>query len=325
MRVTIGDVGKTGHDVSLHVPPPPEERGAVASKGSGIASMEIADYLRVIRRRIWVVVLIPVLAMASVTAITLSRPTEHSATATVAAPWLISNAPGDAYATANGASQFVADFIAAISVPPVVDAVSEATGAAQNAIQANVTVAPIGESTLIQVRYVSTRAHVTEAVARALAVETLRFLFRPSAVAASQLEETPPRPRRDAGESLRAVQELEVLLAQPQTVSVTPARVEPRAPQVIRGLQVALGGGLLLGLLVVILLELLPFRGQGRSAAPHRARVSPNMRASARGSSETAGLNNDAPSTRVITDPGARTEALRRPVGAADPENERDR
>lgn len=309
MSETSGDVGKTGHDASRA-----EDRGAAASEEGGISGMEIADYLRVIRRRFWVVLLIPLLAMALVSAITLSRPTEYSATATVAAPWLISNAPGDAYATANGARQFVADFMAAISVPPVVDAVSEATGAPQRAIRENSTVSPIGESTLIEVRYVSTRPHVTEPVAHALAVETLRFLFRPSAVAASELEEDAPTvPQADAGDPL---QELEILLAQPETVSVTPARIEPRAPEVIRGLQVGMGGGLLLSLLVVIVLELLPFG---------RARRSSRRRASAHVPSDTARSNDDAASTTGIGDPRSRGEAPRPPVGVADIQNESNR
>jgi hypothetical protein len=281
VNVRSGDVGTTGHDVA-----PSEEHGAPASKERGIAGMEIADYLRVIRRRFWLVALIPLLATASVNVITLNRPTEYSATATVAAPWLISNAPGDTYAAASGGRQYVADFMAAISVPPVVEAVSGATGVEQNDIREGVTATPIGESTLIEVRYVSTQARDTEPVARALAVETLRFLFRPSAVTAFEPEEdAPPNGSPpDAGDPL---QELEILLAQPETVSVTPARIESRGPQVIRGVQLGLGGGLLLGLLVVILLELLPF-GRGRRSS------------SRGGSAYTARSDDDAANTMSV-------------------------
>jgi hypothetical protein len=216
--------------------------------------MEIAEYLRVIRKRAWIVLLIPALAAALMTAIILSRPTEYSSTATVAAPWLISNAPGDSYAMANGPSQFVADFTAAISIPPVVDAVAQATGASPDSIRENVTAAPIDESTLIQVRFIGADQRQAEPVARAIALETLRFLFRPSGVAgASEPDEGSP------GQSLPPDERFELLLAQPETVSVSPTRIEPTGPDLIRGLQVAVGGGLLLGLLVVIALEMLPF------------------------------------------------------------------
>jgi capsular polysaccharide biosynthesis protein len=225
--------------------------------------MEIADYLRVIKKRAGVVLLIPVLAAILMTAIVLSRPSEYSSTATVAAPWLISNAPGDSYATANGPSQFVADFTAAISLPPVVEAVAQATGASPDSIRENVTATPIGESTLIQVRFVGADRRQAEPVARAIAVETLRFLFRPSAVAsASQPDEG------SSGQSFSPVERLELLLAQPETVSVSPTQVEPTGPDLMRGLQVAIGGGLLLGLLVVIALEMLPFGRRRIRTAP---------------------------------------------------------
>jgi capsular polysaccharide biosynthesis protein len=241
------------------------ELDGASSHGVGDSTMEIGEYLRVIRKRAWVVLLIPALAASLMTPIVLSRPTEYSATATIAAPWLISNAPGASYATANGARQFVADFTAATSIPPVVDAVAHATGASPDSIRRNITAIPIGESTLIQVRYIGTDQREAEPVARALALVTLRFLFRPSAVAASSsLEQGTP------GQSLPPVERLELLLAQPETVSVSPTRVEPTGPHLIRGLQVAVGGGLLLGLLVVIALEMLPF---GR----RRIRTAPNV------------------------------------------------
>ena len=236
---------------------------ATSSPRVGSPSMEIADYLRVIKKRAGVVLLIPVLAAILMTAIVLSRPSEYSSTATVAAPWLISNAPGDSYATANGPSQFVADFTAAISLPPVVEAVAQATGASPDSIRENVTATPIGESTLIQVRFVGADRRQAEPVARAIAVETLRFLFRPSAVAsASQPDEG------SSGQSFSPVERLELLLAQPETVSVSPTQVEPTGPDLMRGLQVAIGGGLLLGLLVVIALEMLPFGRRRIRTAP---------------------------------------------------------
>ena len=298
MKALTDGTGETVRDVSRR------EKGETASAGSGIAGMEIADYIKIIRKRIWVVVLIPVLGVVAAAAILLSRPTQYSATATVAAPWLISNAPGDAYATANGARQFVADFVAAISVPPVVDAAAEATGASQESIRGNVTTTPIGESTLIQVRYVTADQREAEPVARALAIETLRFLFRPSTVASgAELGEEPPG-------SFLAIQRLELLLAQPETVTVSTVQVEPRAPGLIRGAQVAIGGGLLLGLLVVILLEIFPFDRLRPWAARHLARRS------SRGTGPAAAPPRPVPQDAVATseahvvDADQRTERL---------------
>lgn len=266
------------------------ELDGASSHGVGDSAMEIADYLRVIRKRAWVVLLIPALAASLMTAIILSRPTEYSSTATVAAPWLISNSPGDSYATANGPSQFVADFTAAISIPPVVDAVAQATGASPDSIRENVTATPIGESSLIQVRFVGADQRQAEPVARAIALETLRFLFRPPVVAAaSEPDEGSP------GQSLPPDERLELLLAQPGTVSVSPTRVEPTGPDLIRGLQVAVGGGLLLGLLVVIALEMLPF---GR----RRIRTAPNVGDEAEGNEQLTPNDGDgAEANRQLT------------------------
>jgi capsular polysaccharide biosynthesis protein len=230
-----------------------------AARRSTFARMEVSDYLRIIKKRIWFVLLVPAVAVALVVAIVLGRPTEYSATATVSASSLISSAPGDAYATANGGQQFVADFVAALSVPPVVDAAAARTGTSPEEIREGISAGPIGESTLVQVGFVTNEQRQAGPVVRELSVEALRFLFRPAAATAD--------PTLDEG-SLLPTQRLELLLEQDETVTVSPTQVESRSPDLVRGVQVAIGGGLLLGLLVVILLEILPLdRLAGRSSS----------------------------------------------------------
>src|SRR5262245_55742390 len=140
--------------------------------------MEIIEYVGIIRKRIWLVVLIPLLAIAVAIPIVLSKPTEYAATATVAGPLLISRAPGIPYATSNGAGQFVADYVAAMTLPNVVDATATATGATQDEIRSNASAIPIGQSSLIDVRYVTTDASNAANVVRALALQTLDYMFR---------------------------------------------------------------------------------------------------------------------------------------------------
>ena len=260
MAVETRDVGERDLDRHRSDDGPAPIRRERAPSG-----MEIGDYIRIIKKRFWAVVAIPTIAVLSMTAIVLARPATYSAVATVSAPSLISDAPGAPYATSNGSSQFVADFVAAISVDPVVDAVGRVTETDPQTIRENTTATPLGESTLIEVRYETTNQAKAQPVVRALARETLRFLFLPAAIASSTTDQG------TVGGS--SVDRLELLLSEPRTISVSPTRADPRGPDLIRGVQIAIGGGLLLALLVIILLELLPLdprRSRGQRPA-HRA------------------------------------------------------
>ena len=51
--------------------------------------MEISDYLHIIRRRLWILILVPLLAGGVVAALVLRQPLKYDATATVAAPAVV--------------------------------------------------------------------------------------------------------------------------------------------------------------------------------------------------------------------------------------------
>ena len=86
--------------------------------------MEIGDYLRVIRRRLWILVLVPVLAASIVGAVLLSQPLKYRAVATVAAPALVGGRPTANPQRPGGVRVFVANFAAALTAPQVVSKVA---------------------------------------------------------------------------------------------------------------------------------------------------------------------------------------------------------
>lgn len=137
--------------------------------------MEIKDYLATIRRRLWLLVLPPLVAGLAVLAMAASTPAEFRATATVAAPALIGTT-GTAYAGPNGAKAFVSDFTAVVRTDRIVQKVALATGVAASRINRDLTVRQVGSSTLMQVTFRSSRKGEAATVAMAAAGEVMRFL-----------------------------------------------------------------------------------------------------------------------------------------------------
>jgi capsular polysaccharide biosynthesis protein len=140
--------------------------------------VEIGDYLRVIRRRLWILVLVPVLAAGVVGAVLLSQPLKYRAVATVAAPALVGGAADNQYSGPGGVRVFVANFAAALTAPQVVSKVAEQTKASEQTIRENLSAQPIQESSLIQVTYVDVDRARSAAVAQTASRETIRFLFQ---------------------------------------------------------------------------------------------------------------------------------------------------
>jgi Mrp family chromosome partitioning ATPase len=139
--------------------------------------VEIGDYLRAIRRRIWILILVPVLAAAVVAALLALQPPKYRAVATVAAPALVGGSAENQYSGPTGARAFVANFSAALTAPQVVSKVAEQTGGSEKAIREDLSAQAIDESSLIQVTFVSTRKAQSAAVATAASSETIKFLF----------------------------------------------------------------------------------------------------------------------------------------------------
>jgi len=137
--------------------------------------MEIRDYVRALRHRLWILILPPVLAGAAVLYMAASTPAEFRATATVAAPALI-GAADTPYAGPNGPKSFVSDFTALATSDRIVGKVAAATGVPASRITSGLRVRQVGTSTLMQVSYRSDRKADVQPVAQGIAGEVMKFL-----------------------------------------------------------------------------------------------------------------------------------------------------
>lgn len=137
--------------------------------------MEIRDYVGTLRRRVWILVLPPLVAGAAVLGMAANTPPEFRATATAAAPALVGTT-GTAYGGPNGAKAFVSDFSAVVTSDRIVGKVAGATGVPAQRIKQGLSVRQMGTSTLMQVTYRTDRKAEAAPVAVAAAGEAMRFL-----------------------------------------------------------------------------------------------------------------------------------------------------
>jgi capsular polysaccharide biosynthesis protein len=151
---------------------------SVGAAGCCEVFVEIGDYLRVIRRRLWILVLVPVLATGIVGALLLLQPPRYRAVATVAAPALVGGSADNQYSGAAGARIFVANFAAALTAPQVLAKVAEQTQTLEQDLQDGLSAQPIQESSLVQVTYLDTDRARAALVAEAASSVTIRFLFQ---------------------------------------------------------------------------------------------------------------------------------------------------
>ena len=140
--------------------------------------MELSDYLRIVRRRWWILILVPVIAGGAVGYVQLSQPATFSATATVAAPALVGGTSTNQYSGAAGPKTFVGNFIAAISTPQIVTRVSEETGIKAGPIKDGLAAAQVGTSSIMEVTYTAKKKQNAGPVANAAARATIVFLFK---------------------------------------------------------------------------------------------------------------------------------------------------
>jgi capsular polysaccharide biosynthesis protein len=140
--------------------------------------VEIDNYLRVIRRRLWILLLVPLLAAGGVTAWLLRQPQQYEATATVAAPTVLGTSTVSPYSGGGGSKAFVADFRAAITSPLIVDKVVQETGAKAADVTGGIVAGSIGDSSLVQVTYRTANRDQAASVAQSAASHTIRFLFQ---------------------------------------------------------------------------------------------------------------------------------------------------
>jgi capsular polysaccharide biosynthesis protein len=149
--------------------------------------VEIDSYFGAIRRRLWILILVPLLAAGAVIAWELLQPPQYQATATVAAPAVVGGSTTNQYSGANAPRAFVADFSGAITSPLIVNQVAEKTGAAPNAVKDGLAVSQIGDSSLVQVTYTTTKRDRAVPVLNEAASATIRFLFQTQVTLAQKM------------------------------------------------------------------------------------------------------------------------------------------
>lgn len=139
--------------------------------------MEIVDYLRVARRRLWVLLGVPLAAALAVGLFIGLSPQRYTGTCYVAAPALVGGAAAQQYTGTQAASQFVAAFKAAATSPKVLDQVAADTGVATGTLRDGLAVAQVGASSQLTLTYEATKRATVEPVLTATARRALDFLF----------------------------------------------------------------------------------------------------------------------------------------------------
>ena len=140
--------------------------------------MEIGDYLRVIRRRLWILILVPVVAAGAVAVMLAVQPPKYRAVATVAAPALVGGSAENQYSGPNGVRVFVANFTAALTAEQVVSRVAEQTGSSEEALRSELSAEALEDSSIIEVTFVATNKAQAAGVPKAASSETIKFLFQ---------------------------------------------------------------------------------------------------------------------------------------------------
>ena len=148
--------------------------------------MELKDYLEIAKRRLPILIVVPVVALVLVAGATLIKPTQYQATATVAAPALVGGVNANQYSGANGLKSFVANFGAAITSPPIIDKVNAETGVSKSTLHSGLSASEVGSSSLMEVHYRTGNRRTAGTVAQSAASETIRFLFNTQVTLAQQ-------------------------------------------------------------------------------------------------------------------------------------------
>ncbi len=166
--------------------------------------MEIKDYLRVLGKRAWLLVMIPAVAGVVAGLIAVGQPQAFRTSATL-------QLPRDETTTPAQVAQLVADFQAAADNPTVQNQVSEETGVPVRRIQ-RVRITQVGDSSQLTMSFQDKRKDATEAkaVIDGLASGALGYLQTPELrnsqqavdAANARIERDPERDRR--GDTRRA-------------------------------------------------------------------------------------------------------------------------
>ena len=165
--------------------------------------MEISDYLHIIRRRLWILILVPLLAGGVVAALVLRQPLKYDATATVAAPAVVGGQSTNQYSGATGPRAFVANFTAAVTSPRIINQVAKETSVLPRTIRSGLVASPIGDSSLIEVTYTTMNKDKAIPVAKSATDNTIRFLFETQVTLAEETVNEAKKAVDSANDSLQ--------------------------------------------------------------------------------------------------------------------------
>ena len=140
--------------------------------------MEIKDHLALVRRRLWIILLVPLLAGGATAGLMMRQAVTWHATATVAVPGVVGGQDGQ-FSGSTGNRAFTANFTAVVTSRATADAVSAQFKIPSDTILAGTTTAPIGDSSIVTVTYKTENKAEAEKVVTALAARALNFMFDP--------------------------------------------------------------------------------------------------------------------------------------------------
>ena len=143
--------------------------------------MEIADYLKVARRSLWVLIVVPLGAALLAGAFVYLSPATYQATATVDLPLGNGKSP---YAGTHGQVLYVDDFRTAVTSGPVVSDVASRTGANAKGLGTKLLVKQAGNSSVMSISYSAPTKAQAVAVVDAAATATLDRILQTQANAA---------------------------------------------------------------------------------------------------------------------------------------------
>lgn len=137
--------------------------------------MEILDYLRAARRRLWLIIAVPLVAMAVAGGLVMLKPTTYSADATVEGPVFVGAT--SRFAGSQGSNVYVSTFQSTATSPGLLAGVAEATGTSTKALNDGLVVARVGASTSMQVSYTARSRDQVEPVLREVTSQALTRIF----------------------------------------------------------------------------------------------------------------------------------------------------
>lgn len=146
--------------------------------------MEIIDYLRIMRKRLAVLILVPIIAAVAALALVFVSPVTYTSTATVSGNTLVGGT--SQFTGPQGTAQYVAAFTATAQGPALINRVSDSTGVARNQLRDNLVVNQRGASSDMTLAFTSTKRDDVEKVVTAMTSETLMALFEPREVQATE-------------------------------------------------------------------------------------------------------------------------------------------